>query len=70
MDPRALAGERPQEGRREQERGHVEGGKDPVGSGQLLEKGHVRRRRRQLQDKGLEHVQRLGGGSVVAFRRQ
>ena len=70
MDPRALAGERPQEGRREQERGHVEGGKDPVGRGQLLEKGPVRRRRRQRQDKGLEHVQRLGGGLQEAIDPQ
>ena len=67
MDPRALAGERPQEGRREQERGNAEGGEDPVGSGQLLEKGRVLRRRRQLQEKGLKHVQRLVGGLEEAI---
>ena len=33
MDPRALASERPQEGRREQERGNVEGGEEPLSAG-------------------------------------
>ena len=41
MDARALASERPQERRREQERGNVEGNEEPAGGGQVLEKGRV-----------------------------
>ena len=62
MDPRVLASERPQEGRREQERGNVEGKQKPVVGGQVLEMGRVLRRRRHPQDKGREHVQRRVGG--------
>ena len=70
MDLWALAGERPQERRREQERGNVEGNEEPVGGGQVLEKGRVLRRRRQLQDKGLEHEQRRLGGLEEAIDPQ
>ncbi len=62
MDPRVLASERPQEGRREQERGNVEGKQEPAVGGQVLQIGRVLLRRRQLQDKGREHVQRRVGG--------
>ena len=68
MDPRALARKRPQERRREQERGHVEGQEEPAVDGQVLEIGRVRRRwRRHLQDKGREHVQRRLGGLEEAI---
>ena len=70
MDQRALAGERPQEGRREQERGNVEGNEEPVGGGQVLDKGRVLRRRRQLQKKGLDHEQRRLGGLEEAIDPQ
>ena len=62
MDPRVLASERPQEGRREQEHGNVEGKQEPAVGGQVLQIGRVRRRRRHLQDKGREHVRRRLGG--------
>ena len=55
MDPRALASERPQEGRREQERGHVEGQQEPAVGG-------------DLQDKGREYVRRRLGGLEEAIR--
>ena len=67
MDPRALASEREQKGRREQERGHVEGPKEPAVGGQVLEIGRVLLRRRQLQEKGREHVQRRLGGLEEAI---
>ena len=70
MDPRALASERPQERRREQERGNVEGNEEPVGGRQVLEKGREFLRRRQLQDKGLEHEQRRLGGHEEAIDPQ
>ena len=67
MDPRALARERPQKGRREQERGHAQGGQEPVGGGQVLEKGRVLLLRRQPQDKSREHEQRRVGGLEEAI---
>ena len=70
MDPRVLASERPQKGRREQERGNVEGKQEPAVGGQVLEIGRVLLRRRQLQDKGLEHVQRRVGGLEEAIDPQ
>ena len=67
MDPRALASERPQEGRREQERGNVEGGEEPAVGRQVLEIGRVFGRRRHLQDKSREHEQRRLGGLEEAI---
>ena len=57
VDPRAFAGEHPQDHRREQERGHVQIEEEPARRGQVQEMGRQLLGRRQIQEERREHVQ-------------